>query len=179
MLRERKGQIFILVAPGFEETEVSTVTCTLRRAGLPVALVGLTAGPIRGNYGLSLEPDLLLNEAGVETPQAVVLPGGLQGARRLNADPRVHNLLREAAFQGGYVMALDAAYMVLRSAGILERAKEWSPGVAAPAWRGEGGLAERVIVDGPVIFGRDSGAAQEAALTLMSLIEDRKRIAVR
>lgn len=179
MARERKRRIFILVASGFEETEVSTVTRTLRRAGLPVALVGLTAGPIRGSYGLSLEPDLLLSEAGVETPQAVVLPGGLQGARQLNADPRVHNLLRETVFQGGYVMALNAAYVVLRSAGMLNQAEEWPPGVAAPAWRGEGGLAERVIVDGPVIFGRDSGIAQEAALTLVSLIESRKGTALR
>jgi 4-methyl-5(b-hydroxyethyl)-thiazole monophosphate biosynthesis len=179
MSRERKRQIFILVASGFEETEVSTVTRTLRQAGLPVALVGLTAGPIRGNYGLSLEPDLVLSEVGMETPKAVVLPGGLQGARQLNADPRVHILLRKVILREGYVMALDAAYMVLRSAGMLNQAEEWSPGVSLPGWRGEGGLAERVIVDGPVIFGRDSGVAQEAALTLVSLIEGRKGTALR
>jgi 4-methyl-5(b-hydroxyethyl)-thiazole monophosphate biosynthesis len=179
MPRERKKQIFILVASGFEETDVSTVTRTLRRSGLPVALVGLTAGSVRGNYGLSLEPDLLLSEISTEPPLAVVLPGGLQGARQLNADPRVHALLHEVLSRQGYIMALDAAYMVLRSSGVLDKVEAWPAQTPVSDWSEERNLSGRVIVEGPVIFGRDSGAVQEAALTLVSLIESRKRTALR
>jgi putative intracellular protease/amidase len=174
-----KSKVLVLVAPGFEEADVSTVTRTLRRSGLSVAVVGLTAGPVRGAYGLSLVPDLTLSEVDIERPRAVVLPGGVQGSRRFNADPRVHLLLRQVAGQGGYVLAIDTAYTVLCSAGALGRG-EAGPGNGAgeetgegPAlgWRGEAVVSERVSVKGPVIFGQDSGAAQEAALALASLLE--------
>ena len=179
MQRAMNRKVFVLVAPGFEEADVSTVTRTLRRVGLSVAVVGLTAGPVRGAYGLSLVPDLTLSEVEVERPHAVVLPGGVQGTRRFNADPRVHKLLRRAVGQGGYVLAIDTAYTVLCSAGAVGRG-EPGPGNGAGeetgerpvlGWQSETVLSERVSVKGLVIFGQDSGAAQEAALTLASLLE--------
>jgi 4-methyl-5(b-hydroxyethyl)-thiazole monophosphate biosynthesis len=174
MQRSKKGRIFILVAPGFEEADVSAVTRTLRRSGLPVAVVGLAAGPIRGNYGLALKPDVILSETEPEFPSAVVLPGGSQGAQRLNAEPRVHTLLRQVIGQGGYVMALDAAYMVLRSSGVLDGVEEWPAEMPFPDWCGEGALSERVTVEGPIIFGRDSGAAQEKVRAQILLAGNRE-----
>jgi 4-methyl-5(b-hydroxyethyl)-thiazole monophosphate biosynthesis len=108
-----------LLAPGFEEADVSTVTRTLRRSGFRVAVVGLTAGPVRGAYGLSLAPDWALSEVENERPRAIVLPGAMQAARKLNADPRVHTLLHRVVDQEGYVVAFDTAYTVLRSAGLV------------------------------------------------------------
>jgi len=40
------NKVLILVARGFEETDVSTATRTLRRTGWPVAVVGLRAGAV-------------------------------------------------------------------------------------------------------------------------------------
>jgi 4-methyl-5(b-hydroxyethyl)-thiazole monophosphate biosynthesis len=169
-----------MLAPGFEETDVSTVTRSLRRSGFPVVVVGLTAGPVRGAYGLSLASDGALSEVETESPQAVVLPGGIQASRQLGADPRVHGLLRRVVGRGGYVVALDTAYMVLRSAGVLHgegsRSGNGSFGDSGlgsgPVWPGGVPLQapSRVVVDGQVIFGRDLGSAQEAALTLVSLL---------
>jgi len=169
-----RSEVFVLLAPGFEEADVSTVTRTLRQSGLPVAVVGLTAGPIRGNYGLSLAPDMPFSEVEAASPKAVVLPGGVQGAKRLNAEPRVHALLRQVVSRGGYVVALDAAYTVLRSAGLLDKAGKWPAEMPVIRWCGEGPLSGRVVVEGPVVFGRDSGAAQESALTLLALLEGRR-----
>lgn len=171
MQRARKGQIFVLLAPGFEESDVTTVTRTLRRAGFPVVLVGLAAGPLRGAYGLSLVLDETLSEAEVDQPQAVVLPGGVQGARQLYADPRVHTLLRQVVDQGGYVVALDAAYMVLQGAGILSGVGKESAEGSTLGWHGEVLPSARVLVEGQVIFGRESGAAQESALILAALLQ--------
>jgi 4-methyl-5(b-hydroxyethyl)-thiazole monophosphate biosynthesis len=176
-----KDKVYVMVAPGFEEEDVSTVTRSLRRSGLSVAVVGLAAGPVRGAYGLSLASDRTLSEVETESPRAVVLPGGTRASRHLSAEPRVHHLLRRVVARDGYVVAIESAYTVLRSAGVLpgERARPgngsapepdrgsghvWSNGIALEA-------SERVVVDGPVIFGRDSGAAQEAALTLVWLLE--------
>jgi 4-methyl-5(b-hydroxyethyl)-thiazole monophosphate biosynthesis len=164
MYREK---VFVLLAPGFEERDATTITCTLRRSGLPVTLVGLMAGPVRGANGLSLLPDSTLSQAEKSQPLAVVLPGGLQGSKHLNSDPRVHALLRHVARKGGYVAALDTAYTVLRRAGLLD-----DPALGSLSCAEEGLLSSRrVVVEGPTIFGRDSGAAQETALTLVAALQ--------
>ncbi len=146
------------------------VARTLRRARLPVVLVGLTAGPLRGCYGVSLAPDKTLSEVQAEDAAAVVLPGGSQAARQLNADPRVHSLLRRVMEQGGYLLALDAGYTVLHTAGVLNPSeKTLVIGAGTSGW-GDA-AAGRVVVEGQVIFGRDLGVAQESALTLAALLE--------
>lgn len=173
MQRLKRGQVFVLLAPGFEEIDVSTVTSTLRHSGFAVALVSLASGPVRGAYGVSFAPDGTLSEVETEHAQAVVLPGGIQGARQLGSDPRVHTLLRRVIEQGGYVVALSTSYMVLRSAGILNGTEQDVVRMPAIGWRGEISLSNRILVDGQVIFARDSGAAQESALTLIVLLEGR------
>lgn len=173
MHRSEKSQIFVLLAPGFEESEVSTIVRTLRRSGLPVAVVGLTAGAVRGAYGMSLAPDNALSEVETELPQAIVLPGGVQGTRQLNADPRVHAFLRRVVDQGGYVMALDMAYMILHSARVLSGSGGKIAEGSDFRWRGETPSAERVVVEGQMIFGRDSGTAQESALALAAMLESK------
>ena len=167
----KRGRVFVLLAPGFEESDVSTVVGTLRKFGFPVTVVGLTAGPVRGAYGLSLAPDATLSEVETVRPQAVVLPGGVQGARRLNVEPRVHAMVRRVVAGRGYVLALDAACVVLRSAGVLEAAGEDLVEEPVSGWGGTGLLSERVVVEGPVVFGPDSGSAQEAVLTLVTLLK--------
>jgi 4-methyl-5(b-hydroxyethyl)-thiazole monophosphate biosynthesis len=182
-----KGKVFILLARGFEEVDVSAVTRILRGSGFSVSVVGLTAGPVRGAYGLFLVADCALSEVDNELPQAAILPGGIQATRRFSAEPRVLTLLRHVAGGQGYVMAIDTARAVLHGAGVLgsgesERGNgsEWGrfEGPAA-GWRGgdspldglEGLPCERVRVEGRVILSQGSDSAEEAALTLASMLE--------
>ena len=99
----------------------------------------------------------------------------------------MHTLLRQVADRQGYVMAIDTARAVLHSAGILGGREPGSDsgserkgsGRPALAWRSEsslsGGLAElpseRVRVEGRVILSQGSDSAEEAALTLASMLE--------
>jgi len=153
------------VAPGFEEGDVVAVTRILRQRGYSVVLVGLRAGPIRGCYGLAIDTDRTLSEAEPEPPLAVILPGGVQAARQLNGDPRVHSLLHKVIEHHGYVVALDTGNSVLRAAGILKN-EEASPvedlGPSSPKW-----LEERLIVDGQIIRAWDAQAATECAVVLV------------
>ena len=187
MQKVMKGKVFVLLARGFEEVDVSAVTRILRGSGLSVAVVGLTAGPVRGAYGLSLVPDCALSEVDMELPQATILPGGVQATRRFSAEPRVHTLLRQVISQRGYVMAIDTAHAVLHSAGVLggrevesgNGSEQEGAGRPAVGWRGkssplggiEGLSSERVRVEGRVILSQGSDSAQEAALTLASMLE--------
>lgn len=182
-----KRKVFILLARGFEEVDVSAVTRILRGSGFSVSVVGLTAGAVRGAYGLSLVADCALSEVDMELPQAAILPGGVQATRRFSAEPRVHALLRQVADGNGYVMAIDTARAVLRSAGVLGSRESGSGSGAewgrferpATGWQGEDSPAdgldglpcERVRLEGRVILSQGSGSAEEAALTLASMLE--------
>lgn len=176
-----KTGVYVLLATGFEEADVSTIARSLRRSGWPVTVVGLTVGPVRGIYGLSLTTDRLLSEVETECPLAIVLPGGTQAAGQLRADPRVHLLLQRVVGQGGYVAALGSAYSVLMSTALLPTAsppEDTATGAAPVAGQPCEGLdalpigrAARIEVCGQVIYGRDSGAAQDVADMLAWLLE--------
>ena len=180
-----KGKVFVLLARGFEEVDVSAVTRVLRGSGFSVSVVGLTAGPVRGAYGLSLVADCALSEVDMELPQAAILPGGVQATRRFSAEPRVHTLLRQVVDGRGYVMAIDTARVVLRCAGVLGEsgaddgsvwrrfarpAVGWVDGIS-PLEGMEGLPCERVRVEGHAILSQGSDSAEEAALTLASMLE--------
>jgi 4-methyl-5(b-hydroxyethyl)-thiazole monophosphate biosynthesis len=105
----KSKQVLVLLAPGFEEADGVAVIHALRQAGLAVAAVGLTANPVRGAFGMVLSPDLPISNVDVVPVRAVVLPGGAPGARLLQAEPRVQDLLEGILDQGGCLVALGAA----------------------------------------------------------------------
>jgi 4-methyl-5(b-hydroxyethyl)-thiazole monophosphate biosynthesis len=167
----RQDPILVLLAPGFDEVAVVTVAQTLRRSGFHVELVGLTAGPVRGGYGLSLTPDKSLSEVEEDESVAIVLPGGKEGARRLNADPRVHGLLRRAFEQGAYVAALDAAQLVLRTAGLLDMTQEALKGATIIERSAMEASSQLGAVKIPLVLRRGSEAARESAQRLVALLQ--------
>ena len=112
--------MYILVAPGFEEAAVIYCLTQLRQAGLPVSLVGLMAGQIAGWHGLSICPDLTLDEVDAHEPMKLaVIPGGQQCATALLTDPRVHRLLHTLIAQEGRVGVMDTAIPVITQFGLL------------------------------------------------------------
>ena len=85
----RKRAILVAVANGAEEIETVTIVDILRRAGANVTLA--KAGSLDSNLkcqmsrGMSITADALLrDEAVLQTKyDAIVLPGGLEGAKTL------------------------------------------------------------------------------------------------
>jgi putative intracellular protease/amidase len=115
-----KSRVFILIAPGFEEA--STVSCLeqMRQASLPVSLVALSARLVTGWHGLSVQPDLTLDQVNVNEPcKMVVLPGGQMCATALLTDPRVHRLLNTVIAQDGVVGVMKTAVPVVKQSGLL------------------------------------------------------------
>lgn len=112
----------VLVADGFEETEVVVVISSLRQAGLCVKSVGLTSGPVSSIHGVQLMPDLTLADLDrfAETTfiSMVILPGGRQSISRLEADPRVHKLLRQIVAQQGQIAISPEGSQVLRAVAV-------------------------------------------------------------
>lgn len=89
MQRARKVRVFVLLAPGFTESDVSVVTRTLRRLGISVVIVGSAANPVRRDYNLSLTPDRPLREVRADRHRATELSAGTRRAYRFDADFQV------------------------------------------------------------------------------------------
>jgi hypothetical protein len=110
----------VLVADGFEETETITILGLLRQAGLCVKSVGLTSGLVSSAHGVWVMPDRTLADLDSllhTTPiSAVILPEGTQSVAKLEADPRVHNLLRQVAAQRGQFVTSQDGLRVIRAA---------------------------------------------------------------
>jgi len=86
---------FVLWADRFDETLAALFVAELRKAGLRVKLVSLASQPSSGAYGLTLVPDLTLEQALPLAHQAscVVIPCGDAGLKRLKNDPRLQAFL--------------------------------------------------------------------------------------
>lgn len=87
--------VFVLWADRFDETLAALFVADLRKAGLRVKLVSLAGQPSSGAYGLTLVPDLTLEQALPMAQQAscVVIPCGDAGLKRLKNDPRIQQFL--------------------------------------------------------------------------------------
>ncbi|MFZ2359376.1 MAG: DJ-1/PfpI family protein [Anaerolineae bacterium] len=94
--------VFVLWADRFDETLAALFVAELRKAGLRVKLVSLAGQPSPGAYGLTLVPDLSLEQALPLAQQAscVVIPCGAAGLKRLKNDPRLQEFLVETHSAG-------------------------------------------------------------------------------
>ena len=114
------ASVLVPLAQGCEELEAVTVVDLLRRAGIEVVTAGLDDKPVRASRAMVLVPDTTLDEALKQKYDMVVLPGGLPGADHLDADARIHGLLKEMCETDRYTAAICAAPKVLAGMGLLD-----------------------------------------------------------
>jgi len=169
--------VLVPLAQGCEELEAVTIIDLLRRAGVTVVVAGLEAGPVIASRGVVLLPEVTLDAVLDRDFEMVVLPGGLGGAQRLEADRRIAALLRNMAERGRYVAAICAAPKVLASAGLLANRRATSfPGVLdARAVTGLEYREEPVVQDGRIITSRGPGTAMDFALALIEALDGREK----
>jgi 4-methyl-5(b-hydroxyethyl)-thiazole monophosphate biosynthesis len=162
-------RVLVPLAPGFEELEAVTIVDLLRRAGVEVVTAGLTEGPVRASRGVVVVPDTTLDRVLDDDFDMIALPGGLPGADHLDADPRIHGLLRRTAAAGGYAAAICAAPKVLAGAGLLDDRKATAyPGVLDRLHLPRTDVLQRpVVTDGRIVTSRGPGTAMDFALELI------------
>ena len=106
----QSNRILILLATGFEETPVVYCVDHMREAGLPISLVGLSTGLIKGLHGLMVRPDISLDQIPPGTIyQGVIVPGGQQCVSSLLTDPRVHQIFEATLQNDGFIAAMATA----------------------------------------------------------------------
>ena len=152
--------------------EVAIIVDVLRRAAISTTLAGLDGREaVVCSRGLSIVPDVSLDDAG-DSYQALVLPGGAEGARRLGDSERVGELLRAFA-RGKLVGALCAAPTALVRHGVfVGRKMTCHPSVRDIVWLHAdvepADHAAPMVEDGNLLTGVGPGASFTFALAIAS-----------
>ena len=164
-----EATILVPLAEGFEEIEAVTIIDVLRRADLEVVVAGLPGGPVTGSHGITIRPDVFIEDVDPEHYGMIVLPGGMPGASNLRDDERVQNLVAGIRDRSGITAAICAAPKVLLNAGLLDGHKATAyPGVIDGQMTvGAKLLSDAVVTDGRVVTSRGPGTAMDFALTLI------------
>jgi 4-methyl-5(b-hydroxyethyl)-thiazole monophosphate biosynthesis len=163
------SRVLVILAPGFEEIEATTIIDVLRRAEISVTVSGLDERRVTGSHDIRVEADSVLDEVNVDEYEALVLPGGLPGAHHLRDDARVTGLVRRFHDRGRWVAAICAAPIVLEKAGILNGRRATSyPGQELPSSHYE---QQAVVRDGRVITSRGVGTALSFACELVACLK--------
>lgn len=168
--------VYIFLAEGFEEIEALTPADMLRRAGVEVALAGVTGETVTGAHGIKVVCDVTAAEAAekITSPagaEMIVLPGGMPGADNLFASEEVSRSIDAMKDSGGFIAAICAAPYILGQKGLLSgRMATCYPGFEDRLTGAEVYDCD-VIRDGEIITGRAMGSAVDFALELVSALK--------
>ena len=163
--------VYILLAPGFEEAEALVPVDMLRRANIETATVSITGEPVPGSHGVTALADVTLDDVDLSRADMVVLPGGGPGYKNLGKEPRVEQLVREAAEKGLWLAAICAAPTLLGRWGLLEgKNAVCYPGMEEGLTGAQPQMDQGVVVAGKVITGRAAGSAFDFGLALVEAL---------
>lgn len=162
-------KIALLLANGFEEIEALTPLDMLRRARLDVETVGIGSPVIEGSHGVRVFADITDSEADAAAYDAVILPGGMPGAKNLDESDFCDRVISEVLKKGGRIAAICAAPFILGKRGLLNGKRA----VCYPGFEDEltGAVIENlgVVTDGNVTTARGMGVALDFAKELTAL----------
>jgi len=162
------SDVLVLIAPGFEEIEATTIIDILRRCGVNVTVAGTVNNWIKGANGIKLIPDKSIEETQMKNFDAVVLPGGVPGFENLKKDKRVLAIVKEAFESKKTIAAICAAPAVLADAGVLKNKRcTIYPGMEIELKKGGGKpMQDLVVEDNNIITSRGPATAFAFALKL-------------
>jgi 4-methyl-5(b-hydroxyethyl)-thiazole monophosphate biosynthesis len=166
-----KKNALIVLADGFEEIEAVTPIDILRRSGIQVQVAGLRGMEVSGSRDVLIVADCLLEDADGMF-DALVFPGGGQGAKNLAASETVLELIRSHHRAGKIVAAICASpALVLAPSGALDGKKATGyPGVAPHGGKNLSWCEEPVVIDGNVVTSMGPGTAFEFSIALSRLL---------
>ena len=172
-----KPKALVLLARGSEEMEAVISIDVLRRGGIDVTVAGLEGkGPIRCSRGVVIAPDVALDDVEGEF-DALVLPGGAEGAKHLASSSKVGELLREHEEGGRWVAAICAAPIALKAHGVFEGRHMTSHPSVKPMLEDWGKYSEHPVeADGNLITSRGPGTAFPFALRIVGALTDAERM---
>ncbi|KAI8148474.1 class I glutamine amidotransferase-like protein [Fennellomyces sp. T-0311] len=165
----------VLLADGAEEMEFTIAVDVLRRAKVEVLVAGVklkNATFAECSRGVKIVPDVEFEHQGQSWKpadyDAIIIPGGMQGALTLRDDKDVQKMISLFYESQKIVAFICAGTLVAKSSGIPKGHKLTSyPSVKDQLKDDYEYLEERVVVDQNIVTSRGPGTAFLFALTLV------------
>jgi putative intracellular protease/amidase len=111
--------VYFFVFDGFADWEAALALCEIRRPGdFRVRTVGLDRRPVQSMGGLTVLPDIAVDEIDCDRAVLLILPGGTAWERG-EIDP-VSAVLRRLYAEGATIGALCSGVLALAYAGLLD-----------------------------------------------------------
>lgn len=165
---------YLFLANGFEITEAMTPLDVMRRAGLEVKTVGVTGDTVQSSNGVTVKADISLSEYSYDSPEGVILPGGMPGTLNLKKCDVVIDSVRRCFDEGKLVAAICAAPSIFGTMGILSgKNATCFPGFEKEL-AGAVCTGAHVETDGNVITARGAGCALRFGHAIVSYADSKK-----
>jgi len=164
----------MFLADGFEEIEALCPLDLLLRAEVEIKTVSVMGNLIvNGAHNIKVIADTLIEELDPAVlPEMVILPGGRNGAFKLDAHEKVKKYILGTHERNGYIAAICAAPLVLGNLGLLKGKNA----VCYPGFEsyltGAVISEEKVVRDGNIITGKGMGVSQQFGLKLIETLKN-------
>ena len=168
------SKVNVYLADGCEEVEALTVVDILRRGGVDTDMVSITGKKeITSSHKVTFLADKLFEQQ--DTPDVIVLPGGIPGTPNLKAHAGLAELIKKHNAEGKLLAAICAAPTVYGEMGLLEGKKATCyPGMEDELIDAKV-CTDSVSVDGRFITSRGLGTAIDFALTLTAILAGQEK----
>lgn len=160
-MKELEGKsVAILVADGFEQSEMTEPRKALEKAGARTALISpnddKVKGWTKGNWGKEFEVDLPLSDASPGDYDGLLLPGGVKNPDTLRMDEEAVEFVREFFNSGKPVAAICHGPWTLINAGVVAGRKMTSYESISMDLKNAGAewVDEEVVVDNGLVTSR-------------------------
>ena len=167
-------KVIVFLADGFEEMEAMGTVDVLRRGGIEVKTISIMENSfVTGAHNVQIKADETLSDLDINALEAdaVVLPGGMPGAKNLNENSVVKETVLSFYRENKLVAAICAAPMVLGHKGYLQG----KTAVCFPGFEDEltGAViaSSRVVRDGRIITAAGMGVALPFGLELVAVLK--------
>lgn len=163
------SKIAIFLANGFEEIEGLTVVDICRRCGLTIDMVSITEEKqVMGSHKIPVTADMTLSQVNFEEYDCLVLPGGGQGTKNLEACEPLMQQIDAFYASGKYIAAICAAPSIFGHRGILKGKRACAYPCFEDHLEGAAVTAGPVEVNGNVITSRGMGTSIPFGLAIAS-----------
>ena len=172
--------IYVFLANGFEEIEALTPVDLLKRAGFEVKTVaiGESTGEgktVVGSHGISVVADITESEFSYDSPEAIILPGGMPGTTNLEQSAVVIDAIVQSMVNNSLIGAICAAPSILGICGCLKGRKATCFPGFEEYLDGAKVLNERVVRDENIITAKGMGCATEFSLCIIEALAGKEK----
>lgn len=165
----------VFFGTGYEEIEALAVVDILRRAGVETPMVSITGErSVTGSHNIKVEMDALFNEVNFDELDMIVLPGGGEGTKNLEACEPLMEQVDAFVSQDKLVAAICAAPSILGHREILKGKKACSYPTFESHLEGAEVMHQPAVIDGNIITGRGMGAAVPFGLAVLERLQGRE-----